>query len=128
MSGSNGVEDSFDSVLTSSPAHSSSGSGSRTNATLQARRLANRLSLGPYTRDLENFAVEDNGNQVLLLFAKILAIEQKVASIVPPSASFSVSKALLVRPLLSPFQTINSCTRDRTTLRVMSLLYCCRPN
>ncbi|KAJ2920937.1 hypothetical protein H1R20_g16156, partial [Candolleomyces eurysporus] len=95
MSGAAGAGEHDDPFLAASLASGNSIQGSRTNATLQARRLANRLSLGPYTRELESFAVEDNGNQALLLFAKILAIEQKVANIAPPSTSFTVGKALM---------------------------------
>lgn len=70
---------------------------SRSNAVLQARRLANRLSLGPYARDLENFAAEDQQEREHLMYAKLLALEQKISNIVAAKGSYSVDKALLVR-------------------------------
>ncbi|KAJ2922677.1 hypothetical protein H1R20_g14408, partial [Candolleomyces eurysporus] len=77
-----------------SSVNSSSLQGSRTNATLHARRLANRLSLGPYSRELESFATEDPANRTLLLYAKLLVVEQKVSKISVSSGSFTVGKAL----------------------------------
>jgi hypothetical protein len=79
-----------------SPTGSPSLQSSRTNATLHARRVAARLSLGPYGRELESFATEDPANRTLLLFARLLAVEQKVSKIVVSSGAFTVSKALLV--------------------------------
>jgi hypothetical protein len=45
--------------------------GTRANATLHARRVANRLSLGPYGRELGT----------VLLYAGLLAVEQRVSNI-----------------------------------------------
>jgi hypothetical protein len=63
---------------------------------LQARRLANRLSLGPYARDLENFAAEDQQEREHFMYAKLLALEQRISNIVAAKGSYSVDKALLV--------------------------------
>ncbi|RXW11798.1 hypothetical protein EST38_g14055, partial [Candolleomyces aberdarensis] len=50
--------------------------------------------LGPYGRELESFATEDPANRTLLLYAKLLSVEQKISKIAVSSGSFTVSKAL----------------------------------
>ncbi|TFK18463.1 hypothetical protein FA15DRAFT_709847 [Coprinopsis marcescibilis] len=83
---------------------------SRTVQSLQARRLANRYSLGPYSQELETFAgVADDSTHSLHLFARLLVIEQKLANFSTASGSFVVDKALmdniksyLIAVLLSP--------------------------
>ncbi|KAF6746596.1 hypothetical protein DFP72DRAFT_1076277 [Ephemerocybe angulata] len=69
--------------------------GSRTNAVLQARRLATRLGLGPYSRDLETYVTEDSTTRSVLLFARLLSIEQKVSNIAVATNTFAVSRALM---------------------------------
>ncbi|KAF6744823.1 hypothetical protein DFP72DRAFT_786009, partial [Ephemerocybe angulata] len=63
---------------------------------LHAKRVANRLSLGgPYSRDLEAFVVEDPDVRCVLMYAKLLAVEQKVSNITSTQGSYTVSKALM---------------------------------
>ncbi|KAH6874841.1 hypothetical protein BKA70DRAFT_1240402 [Coprinopsis sp. MPI-PUGE-AT-0042] len=78
-----------------SPEFDDSFGASRTNATLRARRLTTRLKLGPYSQELETYADEDAATRELMVFAKMLAFEQKLASLSGPSAAYAVDQALM---------------------------------
>ncbi|TFK29555.1 hypothetical protein FA15DRAFT_700140 [Coprinopsis marcescibilis] len=66
-----------------------------TSAVIQAHRLANRLSLGPYTKQLESYADEDPATRSLLLYGKILSLEHKLTAICSPSGTYVVEKPLM---------------------------------
>ncbi|KAJ3545506.1 hypothetical protein NMY22_g2416 [Coprinellus aureogranulatus] len=114
MSGLSGTDDLFTvpSTPTSTASRAIEGGleSSRMNATLHARRISQRLNLAkPYSRELEEFAVEDLNTRQLVLFGRTLLVEQKLNSIVVSSGPYKVEQGLednvkkyCVAVLLSP--------------------------
>ncbi|TEB21045.1 hypothetical protein FA13DRAFT_1800386 [Coprinellus micaceus] len=69
---------------------------SRTNGVLHARRLATRIGLAPYgQRELEKFVTETNADRTLLLYARVLQLDQKVSAIAIATGKYTVSEALM---------------------------------
>jgi hypothetical protein len=80
--------------------------GSRTNASLHAQRVATRLSLSsPYSRELQEFAEDDQAGRHLSLYAKLLAVEQRLERLAAPTGAYIVEKPLKV---CAGFQVLSS--------------------
>ena len=68
----------------------------RSNNVVRARRIANRYNLGPYTRELEEFAAEDSLDQNLRILARIIALDTRVSTLTGSSQKYVADKALMV--------------------------------